>query len=472
MSTSTSKVEDTKGVSVLLGDPKKAVLKLSIPMIIAMMINSLYALIDGIWVAGLGDTALAAIGFVNPIYLIVMGFPSGIGAGATAVISRYIGARDKKQADNAALHVMLLTVILTIIFTVVILLFLKPILLMFGAGSTINLGLDYGNILFLGSIFIVFSSTAYGVLRAEGNVAKTTYAMLFGAILNIILDPIFIYSLNMGVQGAAIATVISLALVSLLLLYWFKTDTYIKFSLKDFIYDNEITKQILNVGLPAGSEFLIIATLSGSLNLILIMVGGVDAVAVYTAGWRVVMIAMVPPIAIGASIVAVTGANFGANKFKNIDIIHSYGIKIGMVIVIIVAIAIFLLAPYISYLFAYSPESEGLRNVITDFLRVTSLFYLFLPIGISSTSIFQGVGKGLDSLLIVVVRNLILDVLFAYLLAVVLGFGQYGVWWGIVIGNALGSAFAYFWSKYYIRKMEKTREMEKAVIVNESNEFM
>jgi len=443
----------TKGVSTLLGDPKNAVLKLSIPMIIAMTINSLYALIDGVWVAGLGGGALAAIGFVNPIYLIVMGFSNGLGAGATAIISRYIGAKDKTQADNAALHVMILTGILTIIFTVVLLLFLEPILKAIGAGNTVGLGLQYGQTLFLGSIFIVFSATAYGILRAEGNVMKTTYAMGFGAVLNMILDPIFIYTLNMGVRGAAIATVISLAIVSLLLLYWFKKDTYIKFSLKDYVYSKKLFKQILGVGLPAGGEFLIIATLAGSLNIILMLVGNIDAVAVYTAGWRVVMIAMVPAIAIGVSIVAVTGANFGAKRYENLNIIHNHGMKLGLIIVMCMSIAIFLLAPYISYIFTYSPESEALRDTITAFLRVTCLFYIFLPIGMSSSSIFQGVGKGLDSMLLTLIRLLILEVAFAYILAVPFGMGQYGVWWGIVIGNGVGSAIAYAYSKRYIHKL-------------------
>ncbi|MCL2157447.1 MAG: MATE family efflux transporter [Methanobrevibacter sp.] len=447
---------ETKGVSTLLGDPKSAVLKLSIPMIIAMTINSLYALIDGVWVAGLGEAALASIGFVNPIFLVVMGFSNGLGAGATAIISRYIGAKDKKQADNAALHVLLLTGILTIIFTAILLLFLRPILEAIGAGTTLDLSFEYGRILFLGTIFIVFSSASYGILRAEGNVTKTTYAMGFGAVLNIILDPLFIYTFKMGVTGAAIATVISLASVSLLLLYWFTKDTYINFSIKDFIYSKTLIKQILGVGLPAGGEFLIIATLAASLNIILIIVAGVDGVAVYTAGWRVVMMAMVPSIAIGVSIVAVVGANFGGKKYENIKIIHHYGIKIGLIIVIIMSIAIFLLAPYISYIFAYSPESAGLRDTITDFLRVTCLFYIALPIGMSSSSIFQGVGRGLDSMFLTLIRLLVLEVVFAYILAIPLGLGQYGVWWGIVLASLVGSGIAYGWSRRYINRL--TRE--------------
>lgn len=418
-----------------------------------MVINSLYAFIDGVWVAGLGDASLAAIGFVNPLYLIVFGFSNGIGAGATAVISKYIGAKNKEEADNAALHVVLLTIILTVIFTTLILLFLKPILLTMGAGSTVELGMEYGNILFLGTLFIVFSATSYGILRAEGNVKKTTYAMLFGAVLNMILDPIFIYSLGMGVSGAAIATVISMGFVSLLLLYWFKTDTYINFSLKNFIYKNNLIKEILGVGLPAGVEFFLISLLAIILNAILMLVSGVDGVAVYTGGWRFVAMMMVISIGIGTSAIAITGANLGANNYKNIEIVHSYSIKIGTIVMALIAIVIYFLAPNISYLFAYTPGSEKLLSQMIDFIRITCLFYLFFPLGVMSSSVFQGLSKGMYSLTIAFIRVFILQAIFSYIFAVVLNLGQNGVWYGIVFGNAIGGIIAYVWSKSYINKM-------------------
>lgn len=445
--------EETEGVSTILGDPKRAILKLSGPMIIAMLITALYNLIDGVWVAGLGQNALAAIGFITPIFLVVMGFSNGLGAGATSIISRFIGERDKAKADNAALHIMLLTVILTIIFTVSLVLFLAPILEMLGAGVTIDLAISYGNIVFGGSIFIVFTAAAYGILRAEGNVKKTTYAMSFGAILNMVLDPIFIYTLGWGISGAGIATVLSMAIVSLILLYWFKGDTYINLSLNLFDFNKNILNKILAVGLPAGAEFLIIAILAGSLNMILVTVSGADAVAVYFSGWRVVMIAIIPIIAVATSAVAVVGASFGARRYENFNIIQNYSIKLGTLIAVITAIVTFILAPYIATIFTYSPETAGLHGLITDFLRVMALFYIFVPIGSTASSIFQGVGRGLDSFVLTAIRGLPLIVVFSYILAIPLGMGQYGVWWGIVLGNVVGTIIAFTWSKIYIRRI-------------------
>ncbi|MDR2623304.1 MAG: MATE family efflux transporter [Methanobrevibacter sp.] len=444
----------TKGVSILHGDPKKAILKLSAPMMFAMFVGSLYALVDGIWVGGLGDLSLAAVGFINPLYLIVFGFSNGLGAGATSVISRYIGAEDKKQVDNAGIHVLLLIAILSILFTSILVLFLQPILTFMGVDSRLmDISLSYGQILFSGSIFIVFTSASYGILRAEGNVTKATYGLLIGSIINIILDPIFIYPMGMGVFGAGLASVLSLAFVSVLLVYWFKNETYINFSLRNFNFQLILIKKILSVGIPAGVEMLIIAFLNLFLNLILLTVGDIQGVAVYNAGWRVVMTALVIPMAIGVSTVAVTGVNYGAGKFENLKVIHNYSIKFGLLMVTLMAVIIFIFAPQISYLFAYSPDLIDIRNLISEFLRVTCLFYVFVPLGMSASSIFQGVGKGLSSLLITAIRLLIFEVIFTYVLAIICGFGQYGVWYGIILGNGFGSILGYYYSRRYIKKL-------------------
>jgi len=446
----------TKGVSILHGDPKKAILKLSIPMMFAMFVNSLYALIDGIWVGGLGDTSLAAIGFVNPLYFIVIGFSNGLGAGATSVISRYIGEKNKKQVDNAGIHVLLLIAILSLMFTLISILFLQEILRGMGVDNRLmDICLSYGRILFLGSIFIVFTSAAYGILRAEGNVTKATYGILVGAVINMILDPIFIYTMNLGVFGAGLASILSLAFVSLLLIYWFKKESYVDFSLKNFNFQLGLIKKILSVGIPAGIEMLIVAFVNLFINSLLLLVGDIQGVAVYNAGWRVIMTAFVVPMAIGMSTVAVTGANYGAGKFENLKVIYNYTIKFGLLIVTLMAIFIFVFAPQISYLFAYLPELVDVRSLLTEFLRVTCLFYFFIPLGITASSVFQGVGKGFSSLIITIIRLLLFEMVFAYILAIVCGFGQYGVWYGTILGNGIGSIFGYFYARRYINRLNK-----------------
>ena len=223
-------IRNSQGVDAILGDPKKALWKMSIPLIISLLITSLYSVIDAIWVSGLGADALAGVGFVSPIFIALMGIGNGLGAGSASALSKYIGEENRQKANNGAIHTIFITVIISVITTVLLLLFLKDILLGMGAGSTIDYAMDYGIILSFGSILVILSNALYGVLRGEGDASRTMYAMLFSSILNMILDPIFIYGLNLGVRGAAIATLISLLLVNVILFYWFyiKKNTYLK----------------------------------------------------------------------------------------------------------------------------------------------------------------------------------------------------------------------------------------------------
>jgi putative MATE family efflux protein len=306
--------DKTKGVSMITGDPKKAIIKLSGPMIVSMLLMTFYNLVNAIWVAGLGGGALAAVGFVTPLFLILVGLSNGLGAGAASAIARYIGADNKKCANNATLHSLFITIIISIILTVPLVVFLKPILMLLGAGSTIDLAVQFGQVTFAGTILMLFTGVGYGILRAEGDAKRTMYAMVISSVMNMILDPILIYWAGWGISGAAWGTVISMAFVSVVLLYWFfvKKDTYVSFSIKDFMPDRTVAKSILGVGLPASAEFLIMSILAGIVNGLLVVVAGTDAVAVYSAGWRVVMMAIMPIIAVGTSVITVAGVSYGA----------------------------------------------------------------------------------------------------------------------------------------------------------------
>lgn len=452
----------TEGVNLILGDPKKAVIKLSGPMIIAMILQTTYNLVNAIWVAGLGGEALAAVGFVTPLFMIMVGLSNGLGAGAASSVARFIGAGDKRSANNAAIHSLLITIVISVIITFLLLIFLEPILIFLGAGSTLDLAVQFGRVTFAGTIFMLFTGAAYGILRAEGDTKRTMYAMVVSSVLNMVLDPILIYSAGLGISGAAYGTVISMAMVSLVILYWFflKKDTYVSFSLKDFLPDFKVVKDVLSVGLPASAEFLIISINVGILNGLLVLVAGTDAVAVYSAGWRVVMMAILPIVAIGTSVITVAGVSFGSRKFENLSITHNYSVKIGSLTALILAILTFILAPYMAMLFAYTPQSAYLAPTIAAFLQVMCFFYIFMPPGVMSCSIFQGTGKGMSSLTLAVLRNMILVIIFAYILAIPLNMGERGVWWGIVAGDIVGGIVAYVWARFYIRRLQDTYKGE------------
>lgn len=455
----------SEGVSLLTGDPRTAIKAMAWPIFIAMFLLMMYNIVDAIWVAGISSDALAAIGFVTPVFMIVIGFGNGIGAGATSLISRRIGAKDKKGADGAAVQSLILALVISVIFTLLLIPLAEPALMALGAEDVIGLSLDYGHIIFLGTIFFLFTNISYAILRAEGDTKRTMYAMAISAVLNMVLDPIFIYYLGLGIAGAAIATVLSVGSVSLIVLYWFfvKKDTYISLLITNFSPDYRIVKKILAVGIPASLEFVIMSTLMMILNGMLVIVGGTDSVAVYSTGWRVVMFALIPLIAIATSLVAVAGAAYGGRFYGKMNESYYYSLKLGFIISLFTAVITWILAPQIALLFTYSEESAHLAPTIVAFLQTMCLFYLFVPPGMMSGSLFQSVGKGMNSLVIHILRSLVFIAVFAWVFTFVLDMGQQGVWWGIVAGDILGGIVGYLWASAYLRRILKYEDKAPAV---------
>lgn len=446
----------TAGVSLMTGDPKKAILSLSGPMIVVMLVIASYNLVNAIWVAGLGADALAAVGFVTPLFIVIMGLGNGLGAGATSSISRKIGSNDHEGANRAAVHALLITLVISAILTVPLLLFARPIVLAFGAGETAGLAVEYGQIIFCATVLILVTSVLAAILRAEGDTKRVMYVLSGSAILNMILDPLLIYTAGMGIAGAAVGLVLSQALVLVVLLYWFcvKKDTYISLSFASFVTDKKVARDILGVGLPASTEFFMMSLLSIILNLMFVMVGGTDAVAVYTAGWRVIMFAIVPLVGIATSVIPVTGAAYGGRHYDKLPVILRYSVLFGLVIAVTTSAITWLFSRQIALVFTYSADTAYLAPTIAAFLGVMCLFYPFVPPGMMSVSIFQGIGKGMTSLGLNILRNLAFIVVFAYILGIVCAMGEVGIWWGIVLGDILGSIVSYAWVRMYISRLQ------------------
>jgi putative MATE family efflux protein len=451
--------DTTEGIALLMGDPKKAIIKLSGPMIVAMLLMSTYNIVNAIWVAGLGSDALAAVGFVTPLFMILMGLSNGLGAGVASLISRRIGAKDKTGADNAAVYGLLFVIILSVVFTVPLMLLTGPIVILFGAGETASLATQYGQIVFLGMVLLLFTNVAYAILRAEGDAKRAMYVMGASSILNIILDPLLIYGAGMGIAGAAWGMIVSLVMTSGVLLFWFfiKRDTYITIAWREFSYDQKTVRDILGVGLPASIEFFLMSILAIFINGLLVATAGTDAVAVYTAGWRVVFFAIIPMVAISTAVISVAGAAYGARKFERIRTAHTFSVTFGIAIALVISAITYLFARQIAVIFTYSPESAHLAPEIAAFLAIMCFFYPFIPPGVMSGSIFQATGRGVSSLIMTVLRNLVFIAAFAYLFGIVLGLGEHGVWWGIVAGDILGGTVAFLWARYYISRLIATQ---------------
>ena len=455
----------SKNIEMITGDPKKAIVKLALPMMLSMLLIMLYNIADSIWVAGLGPDALAAVGFITPLFMVLIGLGNGIGAGANSLIARNIGAKNHDQANNAGLHAIVLSIIVSLVFTILIEVFMVPILQFMGAGNTIQYAMDYSYIIF-GFLFIfVFSGVASAIFRSEGDMRRATIAIAVTAVLNIILDPIFIYVLNFGISGAAWATVISATMSCLVMSYWIwvKKDLFLDLSPKNFKYSSHIMIDTLQVAIPSTLETIVFSALAIIINSMLVLAAGTTAVAVYTASMRIVQLAMIPLIGIGTAVLTVAGVAYGAHNYKNLQTAHSYSIKIGFIVSIILGALMFIFSGQIATVFSYTQASAGLASEIATAISVLSLFVLAIPHGIMSSMMFQGVGKGTYSLLITLLRSLILETVFAYLFCFIFGWGLPGIYGGVVFGCFLGGTIGYIWAKLFIRKFKEIsiRKYEK-----------
>ena len=450
--------QETQGVNLLRGNPKKAVLKLSLPLMLSMMVISLYNIIDSFWVAGLGADQLAAVGFVIPLEFLIISIGTSLGAGITSVVSRYIGEKNDKLADNSAAHGVILSLIFSVIVTVIFSVFAKELLMLMGArGASLGYALDYGHIYFIASIFVVMPNALYGLLRSEGDTKRTMYVMVLCAIVNMVLDPIFIYTLNMKMFGAALSTIISLAIVLSIIIYWIyiKKDAYLNPSLSNFSYESFIMKNMLKVAIPSICEMIFITCITAIMHFIILAVSTTDSVAVFENGWRMVTLATEPMMAISTALISIVAANYGAKNFKNMKTAYDYSMKIATLLGVIALIIFLVFAPQISYIFSYGASSR-LLNPTIEFFHIFAWFFIVFPGGIISTYVFQGLGKGTHSLIFTVIREAICATVFAVLFGIVLNWGINGVWFGILVGYTVGGLIAIVYANNYLGKMVKS----------------
>jgi len=457
----------SKGVQTLLGNPKKAIIKLSIPMIVAMSVHTLYNFVDGLWVAGLGPDALSAVGFFFPFFFLIMAISAGIGVGGSSAISRMIGAKDKNKADAVAAHTMVLTVIGAFVLAFPFFIFAPDIFARLGAGPVAAMAGEYARIIFAGTLIIFFGQVASAILRGEGDVKRAMTVMMISSGLNILLDPIFIYLLKMGVAGAAWATLVSICFSSGYLFYWFfiKRDTFVSIKFRAFRFRKAILSEILKVGIPASFQQITMSIAMLILNLIAVKAGGTDGVAIFTTGWRVVLFATLPLFGIATAVVSVTGAAFGGKAYNKLNSAYMYAIKFGVVIELIMAAITFILAPHIAWLFTFTQESIRIRADLINFLRIMCIFFPAVSPGMLSSAMFQGTGKGTHSLVVTFIRTLLLSVPLAYCFSYILDLQLTGLWWGIVLGNSLGASIAFTWGRLYVNRLRATfssSEVEEA----------
>lgn len=444
-----------KNVELMRGEPEIAVKKLAIPIMISMILTALYNIIDGIWVAGLGPTAIAGIGFVTPIFMVLNGASVGLGNGATSSIARFIGAKNHEMADKSATHSLYIFFIASIILTIVLLLVQEPLLRSYGAtGQTLNEAVSYATPMFLGLIAFMFSNGCSGILRGEGDMKRAMYVVVATVILNAILDPLFIYTLGLGSAGASLATIVSSAISALIMLYWIliKKDTYVNVNLKNFRFDTHLTKDILKVGIPSSLDMLIMAIAMSIYLIIISQVGGDYGIATFTSGQRLYLFAIMPLTAIGSAVIAVSGSAFGAKNGDYLSRAHKYGSKFGLALGTVITLVLVVFATPLSTIFAYTPETANLVPGIALYLQVACPTLILTGIGIPSSFFYQGIGKGIYSLMFTILREIIFVVPLIILFVYVIHLDLLGIWLGLCIGRAIASIINYIFARYEVKR--------------------
>ncbi|WP_303294848.1 MATE family efflux transporter [Methanobrevibacter woesei] len=445
-----------KNIELMRGNPETAVRKLAIPVMISMLLTASYNIIDGIWITGLGEAAIAGIGFVTPIFMILNGVSVGLGSGATSSISRFVGAHDKSRASDSAAHSIIILFIASIILTLIFLVIQEPLLRIYGAsGTALEEALSYSTPLFLGLIGIMFANGASGILRGEGDMKRAMYAVVVSVILNAILDPIFIYTFGLGAAGAAIATVLSSLISAIVILYWLlvKKDTYVDINLRKFKFNSKISKNILKVGIPASLDMFIMSIAVALYLIFITIISGDYGVAAYTSGQRIYLFAIMPLTAIGTAVVAVCGSAFGAENGDYLSRAHKYGAKFGILFGLAVTIIVVIFATPIASIFAYTPETTHLVSGISLFLQFAFLSIPLTGAGMASSFLYQGIGRGVTSLFFTIFREVICTVILTYLFGIVFGWGLIGIWIGLAVGRSIASIVNYIYGRHTIKQI-------------------
>jgi putative MATE family efflux protein len=423
-------------------------------MMAGMSLHTVYLIVDIIFLGRVSSSALTALAFNMPLLFFALGVTFGLSSGVTAVVARHIGAQDKAGADNAAEHGVMLGIALSVAFTVSGLLLGRPLLRALGVPPELmDEAWGYFGILAAGYAFPVLSVFFRSILSGEGDMITPMLVQGGGTVLNIALDPLFIFVFGWGVRGAAAATIISQAVATAVFVYllFVKRHAYVQFQLSDFRLDAGMLGSIFSIGAPASFSFLVMAAGGAAYNLILISFSA-DAVAAYQVGARVDHIFVVPIISLATALVTIVGMFRGARRFDLIKQVMAYAMARAVAISLILGATFYILAPTIMAAFSDSP---GIREAGTGYLRFFVFAYPFAAVSILAGRVLQGLGFGLPLLVLTGFRVILISCPLAYALVFWLNKDLPWVWIAMVVGAAITSAIAALWLRWGLGRAER-----------------
>ena len=371
----------------------KALLALGIPIMIGMLINALYNLVDAYFVGGLGESQMGAISIVFPLGQVVVGLGLMFGNGAASYLSRLLGSGAKDTANKVASTALYGSVFIGAVVIVGASIFLEPILTALGATDTImSYAVTYARIYVLSSIFNVFNVTMNNIVSSEGAAKTTMCALLLGAVLNIGLDPVFIYALDMGVAGAAIATAISqFASTLVYLTYVFRKKSAFTFSIREFVPTKQMMSEILKIGIPT-LTFQLLTSLSIALINRAANGYGDAVIAGMGAVTRVTSMGTLVVFGFLKGFQPIAGFSYGAKKFNRLK----EAIRISTIWSTIFCVAVGLLMAIFStqIISAFTDGNTDMISVGAKSLRANGLSFILFGFYTVYSSLLLALGKG------------------------------------------------------------------------------
>lgn len=445
----------------LLGktDVKKALITLTIPATIAMIVTGLYNLVDTIFVGqGVNEDAIGALGIANPVQMIIMAFALMIGVGSASIFSRAYGRKDKETMHRSVNTSLVMGGVLSAFVSIVGLVFLEDMLRLFGA-TDVNIGYatDYLKIILLGLVPFALQVILNNLVRAEGRAKIAMISMLIGALTNIILDPIFIFDwgLGLGVKGAALATVIARIAA---FIYVFKAAISKKSKLDIRLktlhqIDFHMVREIWGIGLSSFVRNALGAFIVIIINtLIRHYAFDIEMASTYQSIFsivnRVALFLLMPGFGLIQGLQPLVGYNYGAKSYKRLHGVISYALKLILIYFASIFVLTQLFANQLVIIFSKEP-SQLLISKGPTAMRIVALAYGVIGFQIILSSIYQAMGYPIRAFLVAASRQFILFIplvfLFSYL------FGIEGIWWTFFAADLIASIVSAFVYRYEMK---------------------
>lgn len=437
-------------------------LKFSLPAIVGMLVQSTYNIVDRIFIGRyLGAIALSGVGVAYPVMTITNAFGMFVSMGTAARISIALGKGDKAKAEKILGNAFILVLFFAFILTILGLIFINPILIAFGGNEvTLPYAKDYLRIILVGTVVQNLSIGLNRSIAAEGNPKLSMYTMLIGAVVNTILDPIFIFYFNMGVKGAAYATVISQIISTIWVLYHFTSSrSIVKLKLSNIRVNIKIVISILSIGMSPFAMNIAASVVQLLYNVNLSKYGDYTYIAAYSIINSIILIFITPIFGINQGAQPIIGYNYGAKNYSRVKKSITLS-SLGATLLMVLAFGIIQLFPQ-EIIHIFDKDNESLLQITTEGIRLVTLMLPIIGFQMTISNTFQAMGKASVSMFLALLRQVI--ILIPLIIFLPKWYGVKGIWLSTPISDAAAALItAYYMINLYkdLRKKDITKNLK------------